>query len=137
MKCVNIYVGLVEIMGEPTAIQSCCASLAAPVSQADARELERIFRALADRHRVTILSLLVRAGDQEICVCDFVSVLGLSQPTVSYHLKQLTNVGLLSREKRGSFAYFRLAPDALAHVRWLLTESTTSAGEPSRVPAAG
>ena len=48
-----------------------------------------------------------------ICVCDFVAPLGLKQPTVSYHLKLLTDTGLLEREKRGIFAYFRLAPGAL------------------------
>jgi ArsR family transcriptional regulator len=120
-----------------TLIEACCAPLAKPVSEASARELERIFRALADRHRVKILSLLVRGGDEAICVCDFVSVLGLSQPTVSYHLKQLTDVGLLLREKRGSFAYFRLAPNALAHLRGLLAEGTATAAEDEAGPAAG
>lgn len=65
---------------------------------------------LADRHRVKILNLLTRVGDEAICVCDFVEPLGLKQPTVSYHLKQLTDAGLLQREKRGSFASYRLAP---------------------------
>lgn len=93
---------------------ACCSPIARPtLSDAQAVELETLFKALADRHRVKILNLLARAGDEAICVCDFVEPLGLKQPTVSYHLKLLTDAGLLQREKRGSFAYFRLSPGAL------------------------
>ena len=96
---------------------ACCSPIARPtLSDAQAVELETLFKALADRHRVKILNLLARAGDEAICVCDFVAPLQLKQPTVSYHLKQLTEAGLLEREKRGSFAYFRLAPGALGRL---------------------
>ena len=92
----------------------CCAPLgAARLSDDEATELERVFKALADRHRVKILNMLAQAGGEAICVCDFTEPLGLKQPTVSYHLKLLTDTGLLQREKRGSFAYFRLAEGAL------------------------
>lgn len=92
----------------------CCTPIARPtLSDAQAAELEALFKALADRHRVKILNMLARAGDEAICVCDFIEPLGLKQPTVSYHLKLLTDTGLLEREKRGSFAYYRLAPHAL------------------------
>ena len=92
----------------------CCTPIARPtLSDAQAVELETLFKALADRHRVKILNLLARVGDEAICVCDFTEPLGLKQPTVSYHLKQLTDAGLLLREKRGSFAYYRLADGAL------------------------
>jgi ArsR family transcriptional regulator len=93
---------------------ACCSPIARPtLSDAQAVELETLFKALADRHRVKILNLLTQAGEESICVCDFVTPLDLKQPTVSYHLKQLTDAGLLLREKRGSFAYYRLAPGAL------------------------
>jgi ArsR family transcriptional regulator, arsenate/arsenite/antimonite-responsive transcriptional repressor len=99
----------------------CCVPLAEPeLSDSDAKELERLFKALADRHRVKILNWLIAAGDEAVCVCDFEDRLGLKQPTVSYHLKQLLDAGLVEREKRGSFAYFSLAPGALERVSALL-----------------
>lgn len=95
-------------------VLTCCAPIAGPtLSDDDARELERLFRALGDRHRVRILNVLVQAGGEQVCVCEFVPLLGLKQPTVSYHLKQLVDVGLLERERRGTFAFYRLAPDML------------------------
>lgn len=111
-------------MKKLTLIENCCPPLASPINDAEAVALERIFRALADRHRVKILSLLARAKEEAICVCDFVPALGLAQPTVSYHLKQLVEAGLLLREKRGSYAYFRLAPNALGQIRDALGEET-------------
>ena len=85
----------------------CCAPLGAPhLSDDEARELERVFKALADRHRVKILNRLLAAGGEAVCVCDFEDLLGLKQSTVSYHLKQLLDAGIVEREKRGSFAYF-------------------------------
>lgn len=99
----------------------CCAPLAEPkLSESDASELERVFKALADRHRVRILNQLLSAGGEAVCVCDLEALLDLKQPTVSYHLKQLVDVGLLEREKRGSYAYFSLAPGALERVCGLL-----------------
>ena len=76
-----------------------------------------------------ILNRLLAAGGEAVCVCEFEELLGLKQPTVSYHLKQLLNAGIVDREKRGSFAYFSLAPGALEHVRGLL-------GSPTAVAAA-
>ncbi len=99
----------------------CCAPLGAPtLSEDEVLELERVFKALADRHRVKILNRLLSAGGEAVCVCDFEDLLGLKQSTVSYHLKQLLDAGIVEREKRGSFAYFSLAHGALEHVRGLL-----------------
>ena len=103
-------------------IESCCVPVASSLSDGEAVELERLLRALADRHRVKIVSMLAQAGAGAICVCDFVSPLGLAQPTVSYHLKQLVEAGLLARERRGTFAYYSLVPGALARVRELFAE---------------
>ena len=101
----------------------CCTPLAgSSLSDDQAVELERLFRTLADRHRVKILNILVRAAGDPVCVCEFVPSLGLSQPTVSYHLKQLTDSGLLERERRGTFAYYRLAPNVLARLSALLAQ---------------
>jgi ArsR family transcriptional regulator len=102
-------------------LAQCCAPLADPaLTDEEASELEQVFKALADRHRVKILNRLLVAGGNAVCVCDFEDLLGLKQPTVSYHLKQLLNAGIVTREKRGSFAYFALAPEALERVRGLL-----------------
>src|SRR5215216_1605046 len=106
----------------------CCAPLAEPdLTEDEARELEVLFKALADRHRVKILNRLLAAGGQAVCVCDLEDLLGLKQPTVSYHLKQLLTAGIVTREKRGSYAYFSLAPEALERVRELLASPVVAA----------
>lgn len=100
---------------------NCCTPLAgSSLSGEDAAELERLFRVLADRHRLKILNILLRAGGQAVCVCEFTDQLGLAQPTVSYHLKQLRDAGLLDREKRGTFAYFRVRGEAMERLHSLL-----------------
>ena len=107
---------------------ACCKPIARPtLSDAQAIELETLFKALADRNRIKILNLLARAGDDAICVCDFTEPLGLKQPTVSYHLKLLGEAGLIEREKRGSFAYFRLAEGALSRLSDLVAAPTALA----------
>ena len=106
---------------------NCCTPLAgSSLSEPDAIELERLFRVLADRNRLKILNILLRAGDQAVCVCEFTDHLGLAQPTVSYHLKQLREAGLLDREKRGTFAYFRLRADAMARLGALVEPQALS-----------
>ena len=71
---------------------------------------------LADRQRIKILNLLASADEDAVCVCELVPALGLKQPTVSYHLKQLAQAGLVERERRGTFAYYRLVPGALERI---------------------
>lgn len=106
----------------------CCTPIARPtLSDAQAVELETLFKGLADRHRVKILNMLARADGESICVCDFVEPLGLTQPTVSYHLKLLMETGLLERQRRGSFAYYRLAPGALERLGDLVAAPTALA----------
>jgi len=100
---------------------NCCTPLAgSSLSEPDAIELERLFRVLADRNRLKILNILLRAGGEAVCVCEFTDHLDLSQPTVSYHLKQLREAGLLDREKRGTFAYFRVRGDAMERLHSLV-----------------
>jgi ArsR family transcriptional regulator len=100
---------------------NCCTPIAgASLSDGEAAELERLFRVLGDRHRLKILNILLRVGGEAVCVCEFMDHLGLAQPTVSYHLKQLSDAGLLAREKRGTFAYFRVRPDAMERLHALV-----------------
>jgi ArsR family transcriptional regulator len=82
--------------------------------QADS--LSSVFKALADPHRVRIVNLLANATEA-VCVCDFVPELGLSQGTVSFHLKKLLDVGLLKREQRGTWAYYALDREGLDRLR--------------------
>ena len=103
---------------KPLPVIACCAPLAAELSEHEAGELESLFAALADKSRVRIVSTLLRAGDA-CCVCDLEPELGVGQPTVSYHLKKLTDVGLLERERRGTYAYYRIAPEAIDRLRGL------------------
>ena len=94
---------------------SCCASvLAAPLELADATELARGFSALADPVRLRVLSILAAAPDTEVCVCEFVKPLGKSQPTVSHHLKVLSEAGLVTGERRGKWVWYSLNRDRLA-----------------------
>ena len=103
----------------------CCAPLSSsPLSEHEATELERVFKALADRHRVKILNRLLAADGVAVCVCDFQDLLELKQSSVSYHLKQLLDAGIVTREKRGSFAYFALADGALERISDLLRMPT-------------
>lgn len=99
----------------------CCAPLVRePLGQADAEQLAVTLKALADPARLRLLSIVASSEDQEACVCDLIDPIGLSQPTVSHHLKVLTEAGFLSRSKRGTWAYYRLLPDALEQVSGLL-----------------
>jgi ArsR family transcriptional regulator len=100
----------------------CCAPIGGPaLSEDEARDLEAVFKALADRHRVKIVNMLAAAGAEPVCVCVFCDALGLKQPTASYHLKQLVDAGLLERERRGTFAFYRLAAGALDRIAELLS----------------
>ena len=100
----------------PMADAACCAPLdARGLSDADARATAALFRALADPHRVKIVNLLATSPDP-VCVCEFTGPLGLSQPTVSHHLKKLVAAGLLEREQRGTWAYYSLDRDALGRL---------------------
>ena len=87
----------------------------------DADRLAGVLKALADPARLRLLSLIQASPDGEACVCDLTAPIGLSQPTVSHHLRILTESGLLEREKRGVWAYYRLVPSAIQQIAELLT----------------
>lgn len=99
---------------EPATDEACCTPTAAPALGAEeAKQKALVFRALADPNRLRLLSIIKGAASGATCVCDLTDPLDLSQPTVSHHLKILVEAGLLHREKRGTWAYFSLAPGAL------------------------
>jgi ArsR family transcriptional regulator len=104
---------------------NCCTPLAgSSLDEAQAAELEVVVKALADRQRLRILNMLLRADGEAVCVCEFEPFLGLSQGTVSHHLKKLVEAGLVARESRGTRSYFSLVPGALDAVRDVFAPAT-------------
>ncbi len=94
-----------------------------PVAVLDRTEAERragLLKAVADPVRIQLLSLIKDSPDQEACVCDMTAAVQVSQPTVSHHLKTLVDAGILTRERRGSWAWFRLDTDVLRDIRSFL-----------------
>jgi len=106
--------GIAPIPIRPTSeAVTCCAPLSAPsLSEEEAQATADLFKALGDPARVRIVNLIATASGP-VCACDFNGPLDLAQPTVSHHLKKLTDAGLLEREQRGKWAYFSLKRDAV------------------------
>ena len=103
-------------------ITACCPPLLAePLSFDDAEQLAAPLKALADPARLRILSLIQSQPDGEACVCHLMDPLGLTQGTVSHHLRVLREAGLVEREQRGTWAYYRVVPESLAALRTFLT----------------
>ncbi len=104
-----------------TDVTACCAPLTREAMTAEhADDLARSLRAIADPARLRLISIVASSKNQEACVCDLIEPVGLSQPTVSHHLKILTDAGFLSRSKRGTWAFYRLVPGALDSLARLL-----------------
>jgi ArsR family transcriptional regulator len=99
----------------------------APLTGDEADALARLLHALADRTRVLIVSALLHAPAGELHARDLQECLGLRQPTTSHHLHKLVRAGIVQREQRGPYAYFRVAPEALSQLRAIF------AGRPPRV----
>jgi ArsR family transcriptional regulator, arsenate/arsenite/antimonite-responsive transcriptional repressor len=96
-------------------VAACYSSLARePLSAETAARLAGVMKALADPVRLRLLSLIQAHEGGEACVCDLTEPISLSQPTISHHLKVLLDAGLVEREKRGVWAYYRTVPDALS-----------------------
>lgn len=92
----------------------CCAPITGTViGVQDAERLAHVYKALGDPTRVRLLSLIAATDGGEACICDLTAPVGLSQPTVSHHMKQLVDAGLATREQRGRWAYYRVAENAL------------------------
>jgi len=100
---------------------ACCAPLSRePLGQVQAEDLARSLKALADPARLRLISIIAASEGQEACVCDLTEPLNVGQPTVSHHLKVLTDAGFVTRSKRGTWAYYALVPGALDSVARLL-----------------
>jgi len=104
------------------AADECCPSIrTAPLDETDAESLAARFAALADPARLRVLSILAAAESGEVCACDLVEPVGRSQPTVSHHLKVLYEAGLVDRDKRGTWMWYRLVPERLDELRGVLS----------------
>jgi ArsR family transcriptional regulator len=93
-------------------LAACCSPTVGGALDEDAAErLAQVFRALGDRRRVRLLSLIAASEGGEACICDLTAPVGLSQPTVSHHMKLLVDAGLVTRDQRGKWAYYRIATE--------------------------
>ncbi|MFE1289592.1 ArsR/SmtB family transcription factor [Streptomyces sp. NPDC058751] len=108
---------------EPEAVAPCCPPLTErPLTADEAERSAVMFKALGDPVRLRLFSLVASHEGGEACVCD-ISDVGVSQPTVSHHLKKLKEAGLLSSERRGTWVYYRVEPSVLAAMGQLLTRA--------------
>lgn len=101
----------------PAAVACCLPSLRTPMERQEAEAMAMALKAVADPARIQLLALLKAAPRHEACVCDLTEPLGLSQPTVSHHLRVLAEAGLVTRERRGSWAWFTLVPSRLKELQ--------------------
>ncbi|MEU3315716.1 metalloregulator ArsR/SmtB family transcription factor [Streptomyces sp. NPDC006662] len=101
--------------------EACCAPMVRePLGEADAAEMSRTFKALSDPIRLRLLSLIASHEGGEACVCDLIGPFDVSQPTISHHLKVLREAGLVGSERRGTWVYYWVLPEALARLSTLL-----------------
>ena len=98
----------------------CAPSSAAPIARDEAERRAALLKAVADPARLQLLSIVKGSPSGEACVCDMADAVGLTQPTVSHHLKILVEAGLLQRERRGTWAWFALVPERIAEVAGFL-----------------
>jgi ArsR family transcriptional regulator, arsenate/arsenite/antimonite-responsive transcriptional repressor len=96
----------------------CCGPATSPLDSTEAESLAARFKALADPTRVAIINRLAAAD--EVCVCDLNTAFDLAQPTISHHLKVLRDAGLVDSTRRGTWAYYRLVPEAVGALRQTL-----------------
>jgi ArsR family transcriptional regulator len=105
---------------------TCCPPvLSAPLGETEAERLAAALRVLAEPARLRLLSIISACAEGEACVCDLTEPLGLSQPTVSHHLKVLADAGLVEREQRGRWAYFRVNTEPLELLRAALASKAS------------
>ena len=106
---------------ELTDAVGCCSPLARePLSADQSIELARLFKAMGDPVRLRLMSLIASHEGGEACVCDLTDVFDLSGPTISHHLKVLREAGLITGERRGTWVYYRILPDALRQLSAVL-----------------
>ncbi|NJM67609.1 MAG: helix-turn-helix transcriptional regulator [Acaryochloris sp. RU_4_1] len=103
-----------------SAIPCCPPLLAGKLTPEEAVQLAALFRVLSEPARLQMLSLIAAQSNQEVCACELVETLGLSQPTISHHLKVMYEAGLLGKERRGTWIYYRILQDRLVVLRDVL-----------------
>jgi ArsR family transcriptional regulator len=114
-------------------VSLCCAPvLQGSLSKVDAEELASVFKALGDPARLRLLSFIAEQPEGEACVCYLTEPTGLSQPTVSHHLKLLHDAGLLEREKRGAWVFYRVVSERLEAIRAALATRAPRVKEAKR-----
>lgn len=117
-----VYMETLQAVNASNTESSCCGTQGERVVQdEEAQRLAKVFKALGDPTRVKLLSLISASADAEMCVCDLTEPVGLSQPTVSHHMKQLVEAGLVTREQRGRWAYYSPVTSVLAEATAALT----------------
>jgi ArsR family transcriptional regulator len=122
-----------RVLIELTSMVGCCAPLSRqPLSPAQAVELSQVFKALGDPVRLRLLSLIASHEGGEACVCDLSGVFDLTGPTISHHLKVLREAGLISGERRGTWVFYRVRPEALRLASAVLTPEETHVEVPAR-----
>lgn len=110
---------------QPDELAACCSPMTSGVvTDETAMTLARMFKAIGDPARVKLLSMVAAAPEGGACICDMTGPVGLSQPTVSHHMKVLVEAGLTTREQRGKWAYYRVAPHVLGSLADALTPTT-------------
>jgi ArsR family transcriptional regulator, arsenate/arsenite/antimonite-responsive transcriptional repressor len=102
-------------------IPCCPPLLAGKLTPDEAVQLGALFRVLSEPARLQMLSLIAAQSNQEVCACELVESLGLSQPTISHHLKVMYEAGLLEKERRGTWIYYRIVQDRLAALKDVLS----------------
>ena len=109
-----LHTGQVSTFASVMADPACCTPLLRePITAGQAADLARKLKALADPTRLRLVSMVAAHDGGEACVCDLTEPLGLSQPTISHHLKILVEAGIFTRDKRGVWAYYSLVPSAM------------------------
>lgn len=125
-----MYVNM-ENMKLSKSVRSCCSPLlAGHLTPEEAMRLAGIFRVLGEPVRLQMLSLIAAQPNREVCACELVKPLGLSQPTISHHLKVMYETGLLEKERRGTWIYYRIVPEQLA----ILGAALSTSGLPNSSP---
>ncbi|MET9576422.1 ArsR/SmtB family transcription factor [Streptomyces sp. DT199] len=118
------------VIGRDGESAQCCPGLAAaPLDDAQAAELAKLFKALGDPVRLRLLSMIASRSGGEVCVCDLTPAFDLSQPTISHHLKLLRQAGLIDCERRGTWVYYWVLPGTLDRLSAFLATAGTAEAE--------
>ena len=122
----------VELPLSDVSVSSCCPDgLATPLDRDTAEQLAKLLKAVADPARLQLLALLKSSPNGSSCVCDLTGPLGLSQPTVSHHLKVLRESGWVTSQRRGTFVWYRIRPEAVSRLRTIAGELSPIAAAPA------